>query len=90
MKSIGPLLRFQGYRCESGIVIFSERVTLNYAYSPFNTDLKICISQFSSDLIHFTEILKIPFSVKSLLYLAIERLLNSLQGTIDFNSFELD
>ena len=31
-------LRFQGYRCKSGIVIFAFRVTWNYAYSPY----KLC------------------------------------------------
>ena len=30
--------RFQGYRFKSGIAIFSWRITLNYAYSPFNLD----------------------------------------------------
>ena len=30
-------LRFQGYRCESGIAIFAWRVIWDYAYSPFNT-----------------------------------------------------
>ena len=30
----------QGYRCKSGIVLFARRITLNYAYSPFNKDMR--------------------------------------------------
>ena len=31
--------RFQGYRCKSGIVIFTWRLTWNYADSPFKTGM---------------------------------------------------
>ena len=37
-------LRFQGYRCKSGIVIFALRVTWNYAYSPY----KLCFHHVTS------------------------------------------
>ena len=45
-------LRFQGYRCKSGIVIFPWRVTLNYANSPFNhkTVKKVTVDVILSDL----------------------------------------
>ena len=34
-------LRFQGYRNKSGVAIFAWRVTLNYAYSPFNNNYNL-------------------------------------------------
>ena len=37
-------LRFQGYRCESGIAIFAWRVTYNYAYSLFMSECYITMN----------------------------------------------
>ena len=45
---------YQGYRCESGIVIFASGVKWNYAYSPF----KYCISGCTClDLVHTAAVL---------------------------------
>ena len=39
-------LRFQGYHCDSGIIIFAREVTLNQACSPFKDTLNQAYSPF--------------------------------------------
>ena len=41
-------LRFQGYRCKSGIAIFKWRVTWNYAYSSLKSQVLGFMKQFSA------------------------------------------
>ena len=59
-------LRFQWYRCESGIAIFAWRVAWNYANSPFKSSIFLLMGCNTKSYLVWDVLVQIPYASVSL------------------------
>ena len=69
--------RFRGYRCESGIAIFDRRVTLDYAFCPFEQVVKNDCLMLETHSLHNSQVtLKYGHARFTKLHLNLKNYLN--------------